>query len=113
MIRKSSLVFLTGGIGLAAFILSLAFVSQPVSAKFWANVLFASVNQPLQNVKQVSAGGAQTCVVTTAGAVKCWGYNEQHSQLGDGSTNGHSTPETVLYAVVSSPLLRAPSRPVR
>ncbi len=35
-------------------------------------------------VNRVAAGDGSTCAVTTAGATKCWGWNES-GQLGDGS----------------------------
>lgn len=46
-------------------------------------------------VASISVGYYHTCVVTTAGAVKCWGYNS-NGQLGDGSTTQRSTPVDVV-----------------
>jgi alpha-tubulin suppressor-like RCC1 family protein len=45
-------------------------------------------------VRSVAVGYAHTCVVTTGGAVKCWGANES-GQLGDGSTTDRLAPVDV------------------
>jgi cysteine-rich repeat protein len=42
----------------------------------------------------VSAGGHHTCVLSTGGAVRCWGYNG-YGQLGDGTTTSRPSPGDV------------------
>ena len=42
----------------------------------------------------LSAGGADSCAFTTAGGVKCWGYNDQ-GQLGTGTTVEEQKPVSV------------------
>jgi alpha-tubulin suppressor-like RCC1 family protein len=46
-------------------------------------------------VTAVAAGLAHTCALTTAGYVRCWGYNRQ-GQLGDGTTTGRRSPIDVV-----------------
>ncbi|OBS51708.1 hypothetical protein A8B73_14880 [Methylosinus sp. 3S-1] len=45
-------------------------------------------------VAAIMAGGVHTCAVTSAHAVKCWGYN-YYGQVGDGTTTTRITPVAV------------------
>jgi len=49
-------------------------------------------------VVAISAGGAHTCVLTSAGGVKCWGSNDRF-QLGDGSSEAVRTVPTQVIGL--------------
>lgn len=47
-------------------------------------------------VQKIASGGANSCALTTGGAVKCWG-NDYYGQLGAGTQYAHSaTPKNVV-----------------
>jgi alpha-tubulin suppressor-like RCC1 family protein len=47
-----------------------------------------------RGVIAITAGSGHTCAMTTAGRIKCWGFN-LYGQLGDGTTRDRRTPVSV------------------
>ena len=45
----------------------------------------------LTGISKIAAGTNHTCALTTAGGVKCWGFNDE-GELGENSTTQRLTP---------------------
>lgn len=99
MRRYSSLFFLALMLPLFLFFfITLVGAFQPVPSA--AKLLHPPVAprlqlNPLQGVTQLTVGRSHVCVVTNAGALKCWGNND-NGQLGDETATSRSSPVGVF-----------------
>lgn len=57
-------------------------------------------------IASIDAGALHTCVTTTTGAGKCWGFNSS-GELGDGSTTTRTTPVDVTGLAGPAQVIRA------
>ena len=53
-----------------------------------------AVSGLVSGVQAIATGAAHSCALTSAGRVKCWGYNGD-GELGDGTTSRRLTPVAV------------------
>lgn len=79
---------------LQLFLLSTSAPVVRAQEAFTTNTPTTSRDDVLQEVKQVAAGDAHTCVVTMAGGVLCWGSNDT-SQTGGASRDNFLLPTAI------------------
>ncbi|TDR44016.1 alpha-tubulin suppressor-like RCC1 family protein [Tahibacter aquaticus] len=63
----------------------------------WSRNGPAVVTGYASGVRDIGAGSGHSCLLTQAGAVKCWGGNDQ-GQLGNNATGNRTLPEDVVGA---------------
>jgi alpha-tubulin suppressor-like RCC1 family protein len=61
-------------------------------------VLLSPDGPPLTGARAVALGNSHGCVVLDGGEVHCWGGDNQHGQLGDGTMVNRPTPVPVVHS---------------
>lgn len=87
--------FLLYSLAALAMVLSLSNAQAASAFVTQEETLAASTPPLLSNIQAIDAGSEHTCALTTAGGVKCWGYNN-YGQIGDNTTFDRYAPQNVF-----------------